>query len=153
MTIARTLLLTLLLAAVTIPVAAQAPPQRPYHNGPVWDIGFIRMKAGMESAYLTYIANDWKREQEALKKAGLVLDYRVLQTDAHGTQDWNLMLMTQYKDMATLEANVERMEQVAMQALGQDDTKMRQGYRDRMEIREVMGGRLAREIILTPRTR
>ena len=34
---------------------------------------------------------------------------------------------------------------------GQDDQKQQQGYRDRLEIREVTGVRLAREIVLEPR--
>jgi hypothetical protein len=31
------------------------------------------------------------------------------------------------------------------------DEKIRQGYKDRLEIREVLGERLAREIVLEPR--
>src|SRR5688572_31441417 len=31
--------------------------------------------------------------------------YKVLRTEAHGPGDWNLMLMTEYKDMATMEAD------------------------------------------------
>lgn len=29
---------------------------RPYRNGSVWSIGFIRMKPGMDSAYPNYVA-------------------------------------------------------------------------------------------------
>jgi hypothetical protein len=32
-----------------------------------------------------------------------------------------------------------------------DDQKQMQGYKDRLEIREVLGTRLAREIVLEPR--
>jgi hypothetical protein len=32
-----------------------------------------------------------------------------------------------------------------------DDAKQRQGYKDRLEIREVLAQRLAREIVLEPR--
>ncbi len=63
------------------------------------------MKPGMESSYLNYIAGDWKREQEALKKDGQILSYKVIQTEAHGAGDFNLMLMTEYKNLATMEAN------------------------------------------------
>ena len=123
---------------------------RPYRNGSVWNVGFIRVKAGMDNAYLSYLAGDWKREQEALKSAGIILSYKVLQTEPHNPGDFTLMLMTEYKDLATMEANESKADAIAQKVIG-DDQKQMQGYRERLEIREVLGSRLAREIILQPR--
>lgn len=131
-------------------ISVVAQVSRPYRNGSVWSIGFIRMKPGMETAYLNYVGTDWKREQEALKKDGLILSYKVLQTEAHGPTDWNLMLLTEYKDLATMEANEGKEDALYQRTIGPDE-KQRQGYRERLEIREIMAGRLAREIILEPR--
>jgi len=142
----------LALAGVFAVVTAYAQVQRPYRDGTVWNIAFIKMKPGMESAYLNYIASDWKREQEAFKKDGLILSYKVLATEAHATGDWNLLLMTEYKSMTALEANQQKMDEMGQQIFGSDE-KIRQGYRERLEIREVMGERLAREIVLEPRTK
>jgi hypothetical protein len=135
-------------AGAALSVYAQA--SRPYHSGSVWDIAFIRMKPGMETAYLNYIANEWKREQEALKKEGLIVSYKVIGTEAHGSTDWNLMLMTEYQNLAAFEAAEPKIDVVGQQLFGSDD-KIRQGYRERLEIREVLGNRLAREIVLEPR--
>lgn len=145
-------LLTAALAASLLLLAAGAYAQvsRPYRNGSVWDVAFIRMKPGMESAYLDYIATDWKKHQEELKKDGLILSYKVLTTESHGANDWNIMLLTEYKDMATMEANEAKQDALYQRVIGNDD-KQRQGYRERLEVREVMGGRLAREIVLEPR--
>lgn len=137
-----------ILMALSIVVVAQV--SRPYRNGSVWNVAFIRMKPGMETAYLTYIATDWKKNQEAAKKEGLILSYKVLTTEAHGSGDFNIMLMTEYKDLATMEANQAKADNFAQQTVGDDKTQM-QGYKDRLEIREVLQGRLAREIILEPR--
>lgn len=137
-----------ILMALSIVVVAQV--SRPYRNGSVWNVAFIRMKPGMETAYLTYIATDWKKNQEAAKKEGLILSYKVLTTEAHGSGDFNIMLMTEYKDLATMEANQTKADNFAQQTVGDDKTQM-QGYKDRLEIREVLQGRLAREIILEPR--
>ena len=123
---------------------------RPYRNGSVWEVGFIRVKPGMNQAYLSYLAGDWKREQEALKSAGIILSYKVLQTEPHTPGDFTLMLMTEYKDLATMEANESKADALAQKVIG-DDQKQMQGYRERLEIREVLGSRLAREIILQPR--
>mgnify|MGYP001581627529 FL=1 len=123
---------------------------RPYRNGSVWDVAFIRVKPGMNQAYLSYLAGDWKKEQEALKSAGLILSYKVLQTEPHNPGDFTLMLMTEYKDLATMEANESKADAIGQKVIG-DDQKQMQGYRERLEIREVLGSRLAREIILQPR--
>jgi len=141
-------LLTVLLVSTSVVVYAQV--SRPYRNGSVWTIGFIRMKPGMETAYLNYIAGDWKRQQEAQKKEGLIVSYKVLTTEAHGAADFNIMLMTEFKDLATMEANEAKADNLAQTTVGNDQKQM-QGYRERLEIREVLQGRLAREIILEPR--
>jgi len=145
-------LLTAALAASLLLLAASVYAQvsRPYRNGSVWDVAFIRMKPGMETAYLNYVATDWKRNQEETKKAGLILSYKVLTTEPHNPGDFNIMLMTEYKDLASLEANEDKADALLQRVIGNDD-KQRQGYRERLEIREVLGNRLAREIVLEPR--
>ncbi|MDQ3667677.1 MAG: hypothetical protein M3410_14115 [Acidobacteriota bacterium] len=146
----RVLTGSLVVSLLLLGISAYAQVGRPYRNGSVWSIGFIRMKPGMETAYLNYVATDWKRDQETLKKEGLILSYKVLQTEGHGPTDWNLMLMTEYKDMATREANEAKEDALYQRVIGNDE-KQRQGYRERLEIREVMADRLAREIVLEPR--
>ena len=113
-------------------------------------MAFIRMKSGMDTAYLNYIATTWKAEQEAMKKEGLILSWKVLTTEGHGTQDFNIILMTEFKDLGTMEANEVKADALAQKISG-DDQKQMQGYKDRLEIREIIGDRLAREIVLEPR--
>jgi hypothetical protein len=141
-------LVVLMLAALSVVVWAQV--NRPFRNGSVWQISFIQMKPGMDTAYLNYLAGDWKREQEALKKDGQILSYKVITTEGHTSTDWNIMLMTEYKDLATMEANEAKADNLAQTVIGTDEKQM-QGYRDRLAIREVMGTRLGREIVLEPR--
>jgi hypothetical protein len=140
--------LVLLIAAISV----YAQVNRPYHNGAVWNIAFIRIKPGMDVAYMNYIAGQWKAEQEAQKKDGNILSYKVLSVEGHNATEFNLMLMTEYKNLATMEANEEKAEAVAQRVIGNDQKQM-QGYKERLEIREVLGDRLAREIILEPKHR
>lgn len=140
--------LVVILLAVSAVVYAQV--SRPYRNGSVWNVAFIRIKPGMDSAYLNYLATEWKRSQEAAKKEGLILSYKVLTTESHGGGDFNVLLMTEYKDLATIEANEAKADTLAQQVVG-NDAKQMQGYKERLEIREVLQDRLAREIILEPR--
>lgn len=147
-TLIGSLVLLVLIAGITV----FAQVNRPFRNGTVWNIGFIRMKPGMETAYLNYLAGPWKANQEAAKKEGIILSYKVLTVEGHSPGEWNLMLMTEYKDLASLEANEDKADALAQKMVGNDEKQM-QGYKDRAEIREVMGGRLAREIVLEPKSR
>jgi hypothetical protein len=139
-------------AAMLLPALSQAQiPERPFHDGPVWDIAFIKATPGVGLNYMNWLATDWKTEQEALKKAGLILDYKVITTEAHGTNDWDIMLMTEFKDLASLESQQDKREEVADKATNSNDKKMIAGYEERAHWREIVGDRLAREIILEPK--
>src|ERR1700682_3336998 len=94
----------LLIAAVSV----FAQVNRPYHNGAVWGISFIRIKPGMDSAYMNYLAGSWKGEQEAQKEDGNILSYKVLSVEGHTTGEFNLMLMTESKSLASMEANEDK---------------------------------------------
>ena len=152
MKIKRMLVGSLVAGLLVIGISVYAQVNRPYHNGSVWNIAFIRIRPGMDTAYMNYLAGAWKTEQEAQKKDGNILSYKVLSVEGHTPGEFNLMLMTEYKNLATMEANEDKAEAVAQKVIGNDAVQM-QGYKDRAEIREVLGDRLAREIILEPKSR
>ncbi len=141
---------SLIVLMFTLSIVVFAQINRPYRNGSVWNVGYILMKPGMDKAYLNYIATDWKREQEALKKDGLIISYKVLRTESHSPTDFNLMLMTEYRDLATMEANQAKQDNLLQTVIGTDEKQM-QGYKDRLLIREVLANRVAREIVLEPK--
>ena len=141
-------LISVLVFIVGVSVYAQV--NRPYRNGTVWDINFIRMKPGMETAYMNYLTGSWKKEQEAQKKEGLTLSYKVISVEGHTPGEFNLMLMTEYKDLASMEAGQDKADALLQQVVGNDEKQM-QGYRDRADIREIIGNRLGREIVLEPK--
>lgn len=145
----RILLPLLILCTLLLGLSLYAQINRPFHHGSVFAVSFIQVKPGMDVAYLNYLTTDWKKEQEALKAAGITLSYKVLTTEGHSSTDWNLMLLTEYKDMATLEASEKKADTLGQKVVGTDEKQM-QGYKDRLAIREVMGTRLAREVILSP---
>jgi len=135
----------LLLSA--LPLLAQS---KPYHDGSVWEMQCVHVKAGMEDRYARYLAGDWKNEQDAMRKAGYVLSYKVIRTEAHNPTDCNVILMTEYKDLATMEANADKAEQLGQELFG-GTPKIESGYMDRSSYRDIIGSRLAREIVLEPK--
>ncbi len=56
MKLRRTLIGSLVLLVLIVSISVFAQVNRPFHNGSVWNIAFIRMKPGMETAYLNYLA-------------------------------------------------------------------------------------------------
>jgi hypothetical protein len=147
----KTVLVAALMMALGIAgFTVYAQVARPYHEGTVWSIAFIHVKPGMEAAYMTYLASDWKKEQEALKSEGLILSYKVIRVESHTPGEFNLMLMTEYKSLAAMEAGADKAEAVGQRVIGNDQVQM-QGYRNRAEIRDVLGDRLGREIVLEPK--
>jgi hypothetical protein len=145
-----TLIGSVVLLMLIVGISVYSQVNRPYRNASVWNIAFIRIKPGMDTAYMNYLAGPWKANQEAAKKEGLILSYKVISTEGHTPADWNVMLMTEYKDLASMEANEDKADALAQKVIGNDEKQM-QGYKDRSEIREVMGDRLAREIVLEPK--
>ena len=79
----------LLLPGLALAQAASkaTPPVRPFHDGPVWTITFVHTKPGLGLKYMEYLATEWKMEQDALKKAGLILDYKVIGAESHSPND------------------------------------------------------------------
>ena len=145
-----TLVCSLFVLMLTMSIVTSAQVNRPYSNGSVWAIGVIQVKPGMDNAYKNYLATEWKRNQEAMKKEGIILSYMVIQTEMHSGTDWNMLLLTEYKDLATFEANQTKADNLAQTVVGNDAAQM-QGYKERLQIREVLGNRLAREILLEPK--
>jgi hypothetical protein len=135
---------------LALAVSLYAQTVRPTHDGTVWTLSFIHVKPGMDPAYDKYLASDWKKMEEGLKAAGIILSYKVIGAEAHSPSDWNLMLMVEYKDLASFEANEDKANELLEKMFGGDEKTM-QGFKDRSEIREVLGTRLAREIILEPK--
>ena len=54
----------------------------PYAEGTVWDITFVRTKPGMDNEYLRNLAAEWQKQNDELKKQGLILSYKILSGSA-----------------------------------------------------------------------
>jgi hypothetical protein len=105
---------------------------RPTHAGTVWQLSFIHVKPG------------WILPMISISRA---IGKKNRKLSNHSPNDWNLMLMVEYKDLASVETNEDKVDALLQKMFGGDE-KVTQGYKERTDIREVMGTRLAREVIL-----
>lgn len=119
---------------------------RNFKTGSVWIVLFVRTLPGKDPIYFNYMADVWKRQQEALKQEGIVLDYKVLQTNQIHKDDFNVLVMTEYKSRASIDENQGKMDTVIRQIVGRDEVTMA-AYRERETVRRVFGGKICREVI------
>ena len=144
--IPRKLTAALACALLLVAVSASAQIYRYYSPGTVWTVTTIRIKSGMDPAYLQYLDSDFKKESDGQVKAGYMKSYKILRT-MDDDSSWNLLILREYKNLASLEADAEKADALTRQLTG-DDPKQMQGYEDRSKIREVMSTKTARELIL-----
>jgi hypothetical protein len=84
---------------------------------------------------------------EAMKKAGLIIDYKVFRATPKSPGQPNVILMITYKNgMAALDKGVE-LEDVAKKVIGSTEVQNKARV-FRNEYRKVLGTELIREVIL-----
>jgi hypothetical protein len=135
----------LMVLLVSCSVGAQI--YRYYKPGTVWTVTAIRMKAGMDQAYLQYVDTQLKKDEDAQVKAGYEKSYRILRTLDDDNSSWNLLILREFPSLASLEANEEKADTLTHQTAG-DDQALMKGYEDRSKVREVLWSKTTRELLL-----
>ena len=124
-----------------------AQSDAPYTEGPVWNITMVKAKYGMGDEYLKGLAKTFKGTLDEAKKENLILDYRILLGDAATPGDFDILLMVESKNMAAFDNAREKFDPIARKIEGSPD-QQRQTAIKRVEIREILGSKLMREITL-----
>jgi hypothetical protein len=137
------LLLTLLL----LPLQESLTQELPYNEGTVWEVSFIRTTTGMNNEYLRNLAANWRQNCEEAKKQGLIISYKIFSGYAANQEDWDLMLMIEYKNMAALDGADEKWESISTKMIGSQEVQ-KVGYTKRAEMREIFSSKIVREIVL-----
>src|SRR5215467_12986955 len=118
---------TLLLLVVACSAGAQI--YRYYKPGTIWTVTAIRIKGGMDPAYLQYLDSQLKKDEDAQVKAGYEKSYRILRALDDDSSSWNLMILREFPSLASLEANEEKADALTRQTAGDDQVQMK-GYED-----------------------
>jgi hypothetical protein len=144
------LLFLVLTTSAAAPLAAQAV-QAPYTEGSVWNLSFIRVKTGMQDDYLNSLRATFKRINDEGKRQGLILSYHIISAPSATAEDWDLLIMTEYKNFAALDGLREKSEPLVARVMGgQSERRTLAGRRN--EVREIIGSKLGRELILRDST-
>ena len=141
-----TVALVLLLSCAGIYIARG---EAPYTEGSVYSVAFIKTKPGMTDQYLKGLAENGKALLAEEKAEGIVLSYKVLMGESANPQDFNLIILVEFKNMATFDGLREKEDAIEQKLLGADaEKKDQQIMIDRAQIREIYGNKLMREITL-----
>ena len=144
----RILVSTLVAVIVTsLSLDARAQDERAYGEGPVTEEDYIRVEYGHFEEYIDWLNSTWKPTMEAMKKAGLIIDYKVFRATPKSPDQPNIILCITFKNgMAALDKGVE-LEAVAKKVIGSTEVQNK-ARAVRNEYRKVLGTELIRELIL-----
>jgi hypothetical protein len=138
--------LVVLALVLAVPATAQQA-SRPYTEGPVTDVQYIRVKPGHFDEYMTFLAGPYKQLMEGQKKAGVITAWAVYSSVNRDEDDWNIALTTTYKNMAALDNLRDRVDPIDKQVYGSME-KSSEAMVKRSEMRDILGNRLLRELII-----
>lgn len=143
----KTLISAMAVAASSLSLGADAQDVRQYSDGPVTEADYIYVEYGHFEEYVDWLNSTWKPTMEAMKKAGLIVDYKAFRATPKTPDQPNVILMITFKNgMAALDKDVE-LEDVAKNVIG-STAAQNKARAFRNEYRKVLGTELIRELIL-----
>ena len=122
-------------------VNVSAQTNRPYTDGPLWQVQFVNTKPGMTELYLKNLSEGWIKEMRAAKDAGLIMDFKVLQAHNASGHDWNLMLMYELKNYAMLNGMRETMDAMSGKICDSEETRHTSQV-SRHDLNKIHGGKM-----------
>ncbi|CAN5342955.1 hypothetical protein BH23BAC1_BH23BAC1_07540 [soil metagenome] len=90
---------------------------------------------------------NYAKVMQAAKEANYILDYKIFMAQPYGENDWDMMLMVEYKDYAALDDD-DKWEALQKKVLNNTEDQYRDKAVARNDIRKLQGGKLVREIKL-----
>ncbi|MEI7037558.1 hypothetical protein [Fulvimonas yonginensis] len=135
---------SLMLSAVMGATFAQEA--KPYREGAVRQVSFIKIKPGQFNNYMKYLDGPYKAVMEASMKAGLITGWSVYEAQARTPQDPDLILTVNYPNMAALDRTDEA-DAIRAKVAGSLEAQDKAAI-DRESMRELLGSQLIRELIL-----
>ena len=143
----KTIILSMCLAASSLSLEARAQDERQYSDGPVTEVAYIQVEYGHLEEYIDWLNSTWKPTMEGMKKAGLIIDYKVFRLTPKSPDQPNIILWITFKNAAAAFDKGVEIEAVAKKVICSTEcqNKARVG---RNEYRRVLGTEYIREITL-----
>ena len=139
------ILFVIVLLVVVISTDSMAQ-ERTYKDGSAWTVSFVQIKNGQGVDYLNSLKTTWEAVQDEAIKQGLIVSYKIFEGTASNPDDWQIMLMVEYKNMASMEGNEDKWDAIQKKVVGneEDQKKLRE---IRMNMRTMYGTKLLHEVV------
>jgi hypothetical protein len=141
----RTVLVWMLCSAWLVAGACWAA-DRPYTDGSVWTVTFVRVKPGMSQMYLRDLASTWKQVMDEARKQQLIVSYKILGGNPGNRDDWDLMLLVESKNWAAFDGADDKFDSIVEKMVGPEKKQVEMMVK-RSDVREILGTRNLREIV------
>ncbi len=126
-------------------VGSALADEYPLVAGDFWDLSAIKIKDGGDLAYATFIANEWRADQEFAKSKGWIKGYHVLSNTWSRHDEADLYLIVVYEKIPTsAESEARSDEYLAWKKKTNAQLSKESG--NRVEIRELFGTELLTEL-------
>ena len=119
----------------------------PYSEGPVWEVQMIKAKYGLEDDYFKNLRATLKNPLDEAKKQKVILDYKIFFGEAASPNDYNVMILLEFQNMAAFDNLREKLDPILVKTAGSVDQQTQVQIK-RLDLREVMGEKIMREITL-----
>jgi len=127
-----------------LPIYAQSPN---YDVGPVWRVTYYHIKPGQGEAFWKDIREHLKPLYADFKKEGLLVDYKMWLNDTiDHPGDWDVAVGFLFPNYAALDGLDAKGATISAKHYGSRDAMIEAGKK-RLELREVVASKLAREVM------
>ena len=120
-----------------------------YEEGPVWQILTFRTDPGKTEVYLKNIATVWEHQLKLAVEKEILLDYKVLTKWSSNPEDWNVMVIEIFPNMASYDTFWEDWAEVDAETVDTPEFEARFG-RVEPAGTQFLGTVFAREVFLKP---
>jgi hypothetical protein len=145
--LSRQLMFLAVAALAGLPSRSSSQSSAPYIEGPVWEVQMIKVKYGLEDDYFKNLQATLKNPLDEAKRQKVILDYKIFFGEAASPQDYNVMILLEFQNMAAFDNLRERLDPILVKAAGSVGRQTEIQIK-RLEVREVMGEKVMREITL-----
>jgi len=139
--------LVMVIIFVLLLCSASFGAEKFYEEGSVWSIGMIKSEANMQEEYIKNLAGAWKKVMDEAKTQGLILSYKVMVGSAANPDDWDVLLMAEFENLAAMEGKEDQWDAIAEKLIGTEEERIGKNI-ERGKIREIFGDKLMREITI-----
>lgn len=133
-------------AVLCLAPALALAEERPYTQGQVTAITYIKVEPGRFDDYMAFLGGSYRKTMEESMKAGLVTSWHIYSAAPRNPGDPDLILAVTYPNMATLDRNDE-FDAISSRVAG-TFAAQNKAFAERGSMRKIIGGELVREVVL-----